>query len=108
MPGCRRRRVVARLPNIILGDDEANSIPRLGCTRPPKGADGWRFGMPSLRLALISVAMLMTGCAQPAAPESETLLRHLVDSGTLSDLRWPNFSSYKTDVAKLYGSTAYK
>ena len=59
----------------------------------------------SLRLALISLAILIAVWAQPAAPET---LRRLVDSGVLSDLRWPKFSGYKADVAKFYASTGYK
>jgi murein L,D-transpeptidase YcbB/YkuD len=50
--------------------------------------------------------MLVAGWAQPSAPE--TLLRQLVDSGALPDLRWPKFSGYKADVAKFYASTGYK
>ena len=52
--------------------------------------------------------MLSDRLAQPAAPESETLLRQLIDSGSLPDLRWPKFASFRTDVAKFYGSTGYK
>ena len=82
-------------------------LSRLGCSP-------WEScRLKALRLAVISAGILTAGWAQPAAPdrppsESETLLRHLADSGVLSDLRWPKFSGLRADVAKFYGSTGYK
>jgi hypothetical protein len=34
-------------------------------------------------------------------------LHGIVDSGRNADLRWPDFTPYKTDVAKLYDSNGY-
>jgi len=52
--------------------------------------------------------------AEQPAPSSQTLsgagvpaLRGIVDSGHNADLRWPDFTLYKTEVAKLYETNGY-
>src|SRR5580692_9574424 len=52
--------------------------------------------------------------AQPAALAGQTLsatgvpgLHGIVDSGRNADLRWPDFTPYKTEVAKLYETNGY-
>jgi murein L,D-transpeptidase YcbB/YkuD len=51
---------------------------------------------------------------QQPAPASQTLsasgvsaLHGIVDSGRNADLRWPDFTPYKTEVAKLYETNGY-
>jgi murein L,D-transpeptidase YcbB/YkuD len=51
---------------------------------------------------------------QQLAPASQTLsapavaaLHGIVDSGRNADLRWPDFTPYKTEVAKLYDTNGY-
>jgi murein L,D-transpeptidase YcbB/YkuD len=39
--------------------------------------------------------------------ESSVSLRDIVASGRLSDLRWPDFSDYRTQVAKFYDSAGF-
>jgi L,D-transpeptidase YcbB len=43
----------------------------------------------------------------PASPENAAALRDIVASGNLSDLRWPDFSDYRTWLAGFYGPTGY-
>ena len=64
-------------------------------------------------VALISAAVISCGWAQQSIPSnssssnSSQLLHQLVNSGTLSELRWPKFSSCQSHVAKFYESTGY-
>ena len=44
---------------------------------------------------------------QQLSPNGQLLLHTLVRSGTLSDLRWPDFGDYRDDVSKFYQSSAY-
>jgi len=39
-----------------------------------------------------------------AAPSPNYQLQELVQSGSLSDLRWPNFTRFQPDVARFYES----
>ncbi len=58
-----------------------------------------------MRLAwLFAAALLGTPAPQPAPQVS---LRQLIDTGSLSDLRWPNFSVLQPQVAKFYASRGY-
>ena len=76
------------------------------------------FVLPTVLAAGMSVASGDTLPAffaeQQPAPASQTLsgsgvsaLHGIVDSGRNPDLRWPDFTPYKTEVAKLYDSNGY-
>jgi len=64
-------------------------------------------------VALISAAVISYGWAQQSIPSNNSssdacqLLHQLVNSGTLSELRWPKFSSCQSHVANFYESTGY-
>lgn len=63
-----------------------------------------------MRFALTIAALIATGVQAVSWPQPEadaTLLRRLVDSGTLPDLRWAKFSAEQTEVAKFYASRGY-
>lgn len=47
---------------------------------------------------------------RPQAPlsPSQDELRALVEAGTLSDLRWPNFSDFRDEVGKFYSTGGYE
>ncbi len=62
-----------------------------------------------MRLASILAVFtaFVTAGVALAADTREMLLRQLVASGSLSDLRWPNFSSYQPQVARFYELTGY-
>jgi len=45
--------------------------------------------------------------AQPLSPEGKASLHALIQSGSFSELYWPNFSAYRKDVAKFYESYNY-
>lgn len=51
--------------------------------------------------ASIFAALITALWAQPAPP---TLLRQLLDSASLTDLRWPGFSAVQPETAKFYAS----
>ena len=60
--------------------------------------------------ALASLALASPGLAQttPAAvPANPAALREIVEIGRLSDLRWPDFSDYRTILEDFYGPTHY-
>lgn len=40
--------------------------------------------------------------AEPLGPEGQAELRTILESGSLADLRWPDFSDCREDVAKFY------
>jgi murein L,D-transpeptidase YcbB/YkuD len=46
--------------------------------------------------------------AQVLSPTGQSYLQSLIDSGSLSELRWPDFQKYKQDVASFYRSNGYK
>ena len=54
-----------------------------------------------MRRASIFAALITALCAQPAPP---TLLGQLLDSASLTDLRWPGFCAVQTEAAKFYAS----
>src|SRR5579864_2531366 len=64
-------------------------------------------------VTLISAAVISCGWAQHSIPSNSSpsdisqLLHQLVNSGTLSELRWPKFSNCQGHVAKFYESTGY-
>jgi murein L,D-transpeptidase YcbB/YkuD len=61
--------------------------------------------------ALLALAVLAASTPSPAAPAQETngseALRTLVASGKDPDLRWPDFSDYRDQVAAFYDPTGY-
>ncbi len=57
-----------------------------------------------MRLALL---LAVLACAAPAGPPDQGL-RELVDSGTLSELRWANFRPIQAEVARFYESNGYQ
>jgi murein L,D-transpeptidase YcbB/YkuD len=44
---------------------------------------------------------------QPLSPQGQSALQAIIQSGKLSDLRWPDFSDYDKHLQKFYGSYAY-
>jgi murein L,D-transpeptidase YcbB/YkuD len=78
----------------------------------------WMFVLTSVVVGGMSFASGQTFPAllaeQPPALAGQTLsasgvpvLHGIVDSGRNADLRWPDFTAYKTEVAKLYEATGY-
>jgi murein L,D-transpeptidase YcbB/YkuD len=78
----------------------------------------WVIVLTSIVVAGVSVASGETFpafLAKPrSAPAGQTLsaagvpaLHGIVDSARNADLRWPDFTAYKTEVAKLYETTGY-
>lgn len=59
-----------------------------------------------MRLALSLTVLLSAAVGQVSSPNQQ--LRGLVDSGTLSGLRWPNFTSMQPDIARFYESNGYQ
>ena len=47
------------------------------------------------------------GDAEPLGPEGQTSLRAILEAGSLPDLRWPDFSDYRSDVKKFYDDYGY-
>jgi L,D-transpeptidase YcbB len=61
------------------------------------GAEGWSL-QPVRRQNRTSLA------AQPLSSKGKDSLVALIQSGNLTDLRWPNFSAYRKDVVEFYQS----
>ena len=57
-----------------------------------------------MKLALLSALLAITAGATP--PNEQ--LHELVDTGVLSDLRWPDFSHIQPDVRRFYESNGYQ
>ena len=78
----------------------------------PKGAHqsapGWRVA--TIFLLLLSVVVSChhkvdapsVNEAEPLSSEGQAALQSILETGRLSDLRWPDFSDYRGDVAKFY------
>jgi murein L,D-transpeptidase YcbB/YkuD len=68
---------------------------------------------PALRLLLsAALAHASPGIASQdpqaaSAPPADAELREIVASGRLDDLRWPDFSDYKSHLESFYGPTSY-
>ncbi|MBV8049960.1 MAG: hypothetical protein JOZ80_02150, partial [Acidobacteriaceae bacterium] len=86
--------------------------------RNPVYRSQWIIVLVSVAVAVILVASGETSPAvvggQPPAVREQTLstsgvsaLHGIVDSARNPDLRWPDFTPYKTEVAKIYGSNGY-
>ena len=62
-----------------------------------------------MRLASILAVFIAFGTVGVALAQDgrETMLRQLVASGALSDLRWPNLSPYQAHVTRFYELTGY-
>ena len=59
-----------------------------------------------VRLGLLSA--VLRGWGRCGGPAQSATARDLVDSGALSDLRWPNFTRLQPDVATFYESNGYQ
>ena len=57
-----------------------------------------------MRLALLSAVLVAGAAALP--PDQQ--LHELVDSGSLSDLHWPNFTRLRPDVSRFYESNSFQ
>jgi murein L,D-transpeptidase YcbB/YkuD len=71
-----------------------------------------RVNMFSLLFVVLSVlAPALARAASPSAPQlslsGQQALRSFIESGTLADLRWPNFSDYRNDLKSFYESSNY-
>src|SRR5277367_5334842 len=64
----------------------------------------WMIVLTSVLIAGTPVA---TVAGQTLSASGAPALHVIVDSGRNTDLRWPDFSSYKTEVAKLYETSGY-
>jgi murein L,D-transpeptidase YcbB/YkuD len=69
----------------------------------------WDHGTGAARRARRQTEALARSVAPPQqlSPESQAALRAIIQSGNLSDLRWPNFSDYDKHVQKFYESYGY-
>lgn len=61
---------------------------------------------------MVALVALTTSTVSVAGPhqdssDTELTLRKIVEEGQLADLRWPNFSDYKTHVKDFYEPSAY-
>jgi murein L,D-transpeptidase YcbB/YkuD len=86
--------------------------------RNPVYRSEWMIVLTSVVVAGMSIASGETSPAlfgeQPSALASQTLsassasaLHRIVDSGRNADLRWPDFTPYRTEVTKLYETSGY-
>src|SRR5208282_5066443 len=57
---------------------------------------------PASALKSVESQTPSTGDAEPLGPEGQASLHAILEAGRLSDLRWPDFSDYREDVAKFY------
>ena len=55
---------------------------------------------------ILAISPLHDPCSTSLASDAATELRGLVN-GDLPELRWPNFSAYRADVEKFYGTSNY-
>ena len=62
-----------------------------------------------MRLALCLAALLSASIGQASSPpDPDQLLRALADSGSLSGLRWPNFTRIQAEVTRVYEANRYQ
>jgi murein L,D-transpeptidase YcbB/YkuD len=66
----------------------------------------------SLLFVVFSVLAPAAGRAAPPSapqlsPSGQQALRGFIETGTLADLRWPNFTDYRDDLKSFYESTNY-
>src|SRR5208282_6333396 len=54
---------------------------------------------------------MIVRAASPSAPQfafsGQQALRSFIEAGTLTDLRWPDFTDYREDVKSFYDSSNY-
>ena len=65
----------------------------------------------ALMLACINLALGTNACSQDASPTQsviEASIREIVLTGSLADLRWPDFSDYKSIVEEFYNQSRYE
>jgi len=69
----------------------------------------WGHGVSSARRTHEGAASSARVIApsQQLSSEGQASLRDIIQSGSLSDLRWPDFSDYKKHMHKFYGSYGY-
>ncbi|MBS0578764.1 MAG: L,D-transpeptidase family protein [Proteobacteria bacterium] len=66
-----------------------------------------RAALPYLSLTLALVVLCAASLPVQAQQSPENVLRGLVASGTDPQLRWPDFSDYRSDLAAFYDPTGY-
>ncbi len=57
---------------------------------------------PDAVLGSVAPQASAIGDAEPLGPEGQASLHTILETGNLPDLRWPDFSDYREDVAKFY------
>jgi murein L,D-transpeptidase YcbB/YkuD len=57
---------------------------------------------PDSALGSVAPQTSSIGDAEPLGPEGQASLHAILETGNLPDLRWPDFSDYRQDVAKFY------
>ena len=65
------------------------------------------FSRPSLLWALAAFALAAAPAQEPTAAPNAATLRAIVDSGRLADLRWPDFSDYRSHLVAFYEPAGY-
>src|SRR5579864_4130924 len=79
--------------------------------RPRRHYGCWSAEMRWSGVLMFFVTLLSAGAAWPLlasdrlSPDRNLLLRQLIDSGNLPELRWPNWNESRSDVGKFYQST---
>ncbi|HEY2664509.1 MAG TPA: L,D-transpeptidase family protein [Candidatus Binataceae bacterium] len=63
--------------------------------------------VPSAQASASPQPPAATPAGQPISPEAISTLRGWIDAGSLSVLKWPNFSDCRTNIQNFYGSTNY-
>jgi murein L,D-transpeptidase YcbB/YkuD len=69
----------------------------------------WYHGLGAARRARSQTGISAKSVAPPQhlSPDGQTTLRTIIQSGKLSELRWPDFSDYDKHVQEFYESYAY-
>jgi hypothetical protein len=60
--------------------------------------DGFRSGVRIGR----NTRSIPVDSAEPLGPDGQGSLHAILEGGTLSELRWPDFNDYREDVARFY------
>jgi L,D-transpeptidase YcbB len=67
----------------------------------------WMIVLRAIFLRTLVLTGLFVAGMSAASGESSPALHAIVDSGSNADLRWPDFTAYKAEVAKLYETNEY-